>query len=232
MPEIHFRETSCEKDEILGFSNYVHTFLLRWQHSNGTRLKPKKIPILDDKLVRGYPHVCLKIPTIFFNDPILSWWNIAKGHPKGSAKNWSAKSLLDKWQWYRDNHENDIQFVKGFFNDPMKVPTIINICQLNILLDTVGSKKIKRRMLELLQRDSLSLLPNRGQKVTVEVFCQRDLDLIDEYLTPHLMGNYDIILINPEQNGYRYKQKYEQRNQIFDYYCRGIWEKVPKIVFD
>ncbi len=65
------RPSSSDKDLLLGFADFVHTFLLTWNHGSAKRASTKQLPILRDKLQRGLPHVCLKIPLSFFESPVI-----------------------------------------------------------------------------------------------------------------------------------------------------------------
>lgn len=223
------RTSSQEKDRALGFSDFVHTFLLTWNHLT-VRTSKKGIPILSDKLSKGFPHVCIKIPFEFFVNPVICYWNIAKGSPKGCSSNWSAESLLNLWETYREEQTN-IGIIKGFFNEPMKVPTLINREQLEAFSGVVGNK-IRGRCLELLQRNNLRIHPIGEVKATIEVFSERDLNLIEEYLPTEVKVNYNFTEIDPANVGYTYDLTGPSWNDIRNYFRQANWVNIPGINYD
>ncbi|SCM82325.1 hypothetical protein KL86SPO_50096 [uncultured Sporomusa sp.] len=223
------RPSSCNIDVTLGFSNYVHTFPIRNIHrSSINQAQIKEIPILKNKLEKGFPHVCLRIPISIFTNPIICWWNAAKGHPNGNCGNWSAQRIKQEWLNHMNN-DISLKRAKGFFNPPIIIPTVNSPAQLTSLIDSVGVNTFKNRTFELLEPDSLSL-----QTITIESFCVRDYDLIQNKLLTNTTATniFNLTLIDPSINGYEYNMEAPYWTHIDTYFTTRNWSIIPNIPFD
>jgi hypothetical protein len=224
---VALRPSSERIDTVLGFTNFVHTFPIRNLHRTiSTQPTAQQIPILGDKLGLGYPHVCLRLPIHLFSSqrPTLCWWNAAKGHPNGCCGSWQPERIKQEWVLHRENGLPLIR-TKGFFNDPVVVPTVINCQQLSDLIHAIGENAFKKRLFELLATERLHIT----EEVGIEVFSMRDYDLVQRI---GLATGFQVTFVDPTINNYNYSSVTPHWNAIEEYYSRNADSPIPTIPFD